>query len=237
MKRRFATLPIRRKLMVLVLAASAAALVAALIGFTVFDAFRFRASAAGDTLAVAQIIADNSAAALVFNDSEGARQTLDSVRGRPMMALACLYRADGTLLAAYERVAARCPAQPLTRQTWRAIEIHTPVLRNGRIVGTVYAERTLEDLGPRIYVTLGAGGLTLLVALGLALLLAQRLQRTISRPIVELASAARSIGLGQDVEDSPHRGVAGRNGRARPRVRRHGAAAAALERSAARGGG
>ena len=203
MKRRFASLPLHRKLVILVLAVSTLALIAALLGFTAFDLLRFRSSAGEDAAGLAQVIADNTTAALVFNDADAARETLNSVRVRPLMALACLYRPDGTLLAGYERPGRHCPVTPTGGRTWRTIAIDAPVLRNGQTVGHVYIERTLEDLAPRIAVTLAAGGLTLLVVLALAAGLAQRFQGVISRPIIELAGAARSIGRDEPF-DVPH---------------------------------
>ena len=103
MKRWFESLPIHRKLVTLVLGVSTAALLAAVAGLLAFDIARFRASAVDDAHAAAQMIADNSAAAIVFDDGAAARQTLASVRVRPVVVTACVYRQDGSVLAAYER--------------------------------------------------------------------------------------------------------------------------------------
>jgi signal transduction histidine kinase/CheY-like chemotaxis protein len=67
-------------------------------------------------------------------------------------------------------------------------------MRNQRTLGSVVADRDLSDLGSRVAVTAGAGLVTLLLASALAFALAQRLQRSVSAPIVELAAAARMVG-------------------------------------------
>jgi signal transduction histidine kinase len=203
MKQRFASLPIHRKLIVMALAVSACALLAATIGLLAFDIARFRTQASEDAHALAQVIAENTAAAIEFDDAEAARLTLSSVRVRPVVARACVYRLDGSLLAEYRGPgAAACPTVPSDASGWGAVSSVVPVRWQERTVGSVYVERALADLGRRVAVTAAAGGFVLLLAGLLALGLARRLQRVISRPIVELAEAARAIERGERHEMS-----------------------------------
>jgi signal transduction histidine kinase/ActR/RegA family two-component response regulator len=203
MKRWFLVLPLHRKLIVMALVVSATALLAAVTGLIVVDLARFRSGAADDTRALAEVIAENSAAAIVFDDADAARDMLDSVRVRPTIALACAYRANGTLLAVYERTTVDvCPAAPGDRFTWRAVGSRVPVVRNQRTVGAVYVERRLSDLGGRVAVTSLTALLMLALASGLAFAVARRLQQTISAPIVLLARAARQISQG-DLSEVP----------------------------------
>ena len=198
MTRWFASLPIHRKLVLMVLAVSTAAVAAAVVGLIAFDIARFRATATDDARALAQVIAANSAAAIVFDDPQAARQILDSVAVRPVMSRACVYRANGTLLAGYEREkGASCPASPSSAESWRAVAQRVPVTRGDRLVGSVYVERLLTDLPSRIVVTALVGVLMLVLAAGVAFALAQRIQQVISRPIIALAEAARSVGANQ----------------------------------------
>ncbi len=195
MKRWFSALPLHRKLMALSLGVSAVALVSAIVGLAAFDVARFRAAAAGDAHALAQVLAENTAAAIVFDDADAAAATLASVRVRPTVVLACLYRADGTSFASFASSRGRtCPVLPVDRQTWRVVSSTAPVERNGRVVGTVFVERDLSDLGNRVLATAGSGLLMLLVGGTIALGLARLLQGMISRPIVTLAQAARAVG-------------------------------------------
>src|SRR5262245_59173685 len=124
------------------LAVSATALFAALAGLLILDLARFRAMRSDDPRALARLIAENSAAAIVFDDPEAARQMLSSVRVRPTVSLACAYRADGSLLANFSQSPTRsCPAVPSDEQTWRAVARRVPVSRSGQIVGSIYVER------------------------------------------------------------------------------------------------
>ncbi len=193
MKGWFASLPIHRKLIAMALVVSACSLLAATIGLLAFDTARFRTQAADDAL----VIAENTAAAIEFDDAEAASVTLSSVRVRPVVSRACVYRRDGTVLAQYHSAGQKpCPTVPGNLLGWDAVASVVPVRWNGQTVGTVYVERALVDLGSRVAVTAAAGGLVLLLAGLLALALARRLQRVISRPIIELADAARAIERG-----------------------------------------
>ncbi len=199
MSRWFDALPLHRKLIVLALAASTAALLAALVSLMAFDVERFRSAASEDAHALAQIIAENSAAAIVFNDADTARQMLASVQVRPFVSRACMYRADGSLLAGYARAgaASACPDAPADERGWRAVASRVPVVRNGRTVGVIFVERLLNDLPDRVVATASTGFLMLLLAGAVAFGVARRLQQTISRPIVSLANAARAIARDQ----------------------------------------
>ncbi len=195
MRNWFASLPLHRKLIVMTLAVSASALVAAVGGLMLFEVARYRTVAWDDAKGMAQVFAENTAAALVFNDAEAARQVVASAGVRSAVSVVCVYRLDASVLASFSRTEpARCPTEPADRQDWGTVASVAPVVRNGSVVGSVYVERTLSDLGAQIAAIAAAGGLMLLTAAFLAFALAQRLQGLISRPIVMLAEAARAIG-------------------------------------------
>jgi len=195
MRRWFEALPVHRKLTALALGVSAAALFAAVLGLAVFDVARYRRSAVDDAHALAQVLAENLAAAIVFDDANAANATLASVRVRPTVVLACVYRADNTLLAAFARAGAgSCPASAHEELTWRSVGSGVNVLQNGKAVGSVFVERDLSDLRARVIATAGAGLFVLLIGGAIALGLARVLQGLVSRPIIALAQAARSIG-------------------------------------------
>jgi signal transduction histidine kinase/CheY-like chemotaxis protein len=130
----------------------------------------------------------------VFGDRNEARTTLQSAGLRPVVTRACLYLSNGELYAVYERsprYACTASAEP---GAWYTVGQSVPVTRNGRTVGRVYAERDYSDLGDRIAITALAGAVMLLLGALLAYAVAQRVQRTVSAPIVELAAAARTVG-------------------------------------------
>ena len=101
--RKFRDIPIKQKLMVITMATTIVAVLLAAIGIVAFDAFLFRRSLERDLSALSRIIADNSTAALAFDDSRTATETLAALRARPHLVSACIYRPDGSLLGKYSR--------------------------------------------------------------------------------------------------------------------------------------
>ncbi len=194
MRRWFARLAIHRKLFVVSLLVTTVALVLATLSLAVVDLVRYRATATGDTGSLAEVLAENSAAAVAFNDPGAARTTLATVRRRPTVQRACLYLPDGSLFAGFERSPQfACPPAMPREVTWRVVAGSAPVRRNDRVLATVYVERDLQELGTRMAIA-GITGLGMVVLVGsVTLALANRLHRTVTRPITQLASVARSI--------------------------------------------
>jgi PAS domain S-box-containing protein len=205
MKRWFIRLPIHRKLVVMALLVTAVALLIANAGLMIIDAWRFRAVAFNDAVSTARVIAENTAAAVTFQDQDAARSSLATVEVRPAIRRACLYLANGALFAGFERAAGfSCATTPGAADGLLSVVTGTaPVTSNERVIGTVFVERDLADLRTRIAVA-GLAGLGMLVVAGTAaLLLANRLNRTVSEPIARLAVAARAIRPDDDHLDAP----------------------------------
>ena len=66
-------------------------LVLAMLGLSVIDALRYRATAREDAVALARVIAENTSAAVAFRDADAAREILASVRVRDVVTRACVY--------------------------------------------------------------------------------------------------------------------------------------------------
>src|SRR4051812_6703073 len=97
--RRLRDIPIQRKLRVVILGTCSAALVVACAALFTLQFFFFKRDFVRDLSAVAQIVANNSSAALTFNDEDAARENLLALRAKPNITGAALVRGDGTTLA------------------------------------------------------------------------------------------------------------------------------------------
>lgn len=197
----FRDLPIRNKLLIMTFASSATALVLTSGGFLTWDVIQFRSELAQDVEAQGLIVAENSAAAMTFRDEQAAGETLAVLSLRPRIAMACLYAANGRPFASYHRDQGTvCPAEPppVTRLGWDLLESVTPVQLGQERLGTLYIRRDLTDLYDRLRVgAVTAVGL-LLLAIGAAFLTAQRLQRSIANPLLDLAETARAVSSTRD---------------------------------------
>ena len=200
---RFHHLPIRRKLMIVIMATTAAALL--LLGITVLisDSILFRGYLERDLSALADIIADNSTAALDFEDSHAASETLSALRARPHVVTACIYRQTGSVLASYHRpgVSSACPAAGVSQNilvTRIDMTLARAILLKGRRIGTL---TMIYDLG-ELYERLRLYGATVLVLLLastlLALLLSSRLSAILATPLSQLVQTTRAISETKD---------------------------------------
>ena len=97
--RNFRDRPIGQKVTIITMVITTSALLLAGLGIVVADSVLYRSALQRDLSALARIIADNSTAALEFNDPDSAAQMLAALRVRTHLDAACIYRPDGVLFA------------------------------------------------------------------------------------------------------------------------------------------
>jgi PAS domain S-box-containing protein len=196
--RRLRDIPIKQKLMIIVMVTTAAALLLAGVGIVTFDSILFRRSLERDLSALARIVADNSTAALAFNDPESASQTLYALRARTHLVSACIYRPDGTILARYSRPgeSSECASadQPGELQSSsRNLRVSRAILLSGRRIGTLVLVYELDEIAERmrLYGAIVFG--VLLVSSVVAFLLSSQLRAVIATPISQLVDASTAV--------------------------------------------
>jgi signal transduction histidine kinase len=199
---RFRDSPIERKLFIVTVLVTAVAMLLAGAAIFVSDAILFHRNLDIDLNALSQIVADDSTAALTFNDPQTASEILHALQARPHLISACLYRPDGTLLARYLRPGAQScpPPDAVTRNPWfgKTITVSRTVLLDGRPVGKL---TLLSDTGA-VYQRMRVYGAVIFIALLIAGFVASavssRLRELIARPILELAHASSKIAKTRD---------------------------------------
>lgn len=152
----------------------------------------------------AEIVADNCAAALLFDDPEGARKVLASLKAQPHLLGAALFRSDGRVFADYGASEARgvpsvdTPAEGFSREGGVLLLIQAVRDGTNRIghVRLRYDVGALEReiLRPQAAIV----GAIFLAALLLSVLLSERLQRLIVRPVAHLTGIAQAVAERQD---------------------------------------
>ena len=89
--RTFRDLPLKRKLTIISMVTSGVALLLACAVIAMSELRKARAAMLTETLTLARIIGDNSAAALTFGDPDSAKQTLQSLVADPHITGAIIY--------------------------------------------------------------------------------------------------------------------------------------------------
>ena len=92
-------LSIRQKLTVMLMLISCGVLLLAAAAFVTWDFYRFRADMEADLRTQAQLVLENTDAAVEFNDPDAAGEMLEMLEVPPHTQIACLYLPDGTLFA------------------------------------------------------------------------------------------------------------------------------------------
>ncbi|HEX4075329.1 MAG TPA: response regulator, partial [Candidatus Acidoferrales bacterium] len=197
-------LSIGRKLTIIVLVTCGVSILLACTTLAVYDLTALRRGIAVDLVSTAGITGSNTTAALSFGDSRSARETLNSLAAQTHVISAAVYSADGTLFADYARakstphLAPSHPGPDGTRLSMHDIVLFQPILLNGERIGTIYLRSDLDVLYSQGNKFLKILNLVILAGLAVAYLLASRLQRLISAPILALARTAANVSAEKD---------------------------------------
>jgi len=196
--RGFGARSIRHKLIGIVLATTFVALSLAGVALVIFDLKSYESSMSADLLTQADIMGTATAAALAFEDEKVARENLSLLKASPTISAAAIYTAKGSLFATFVRDGQEGPPFPQLPQpeavssdgqhvtAWRRI------ISNDEVLGTVYL-RARDESRQRMQYYLGVLGLIMIASLLTALLLTNRLQMSLTEPIVAISKVARRI--------------------------------------------
>jgi PAS domain S-box-containing protein len=191
-------LPIKRKLMLVILLTSSFALFLMGTALIIYERVTFRRALAVNIGVLAQIVGSNSTAALAFDDPKNAREILAALAAEHQITAAAIYDQKGQIFASFPE---NIPLEQFPKQPefdghkfdQAHLVMFQPILQNGARLGTIYLQADLGEMYSRFSVY---GALLLLVIacsfLG-AMAISASLQRGISQPILELAKVATAV--------------------------------------------
>ena len=195
----FGELSIRRKLTVLFMAISGFTALAVSSPMATYDVLTFKHTAAQNLAVLGDVLAGNSTAALTFRDAESARDVLRALRAEPDVIAACIYTSDLKPFAQYARDTGGLKFVPPTAEGestvfryGHLIQFRKIVLA-GEMVGTLYIESDLERQHARLRQATLTFVSTLLVTFSVAFMLASRLQKSISQPVLNLVETTKAV--------------------------------------------
>lgn len=159
---------------------------------------------AAEQEAMATLVANRSAAALVFGDNTLAQENLAALGSLPQVQAACLYDTDGILFTGFSARGAS-PCEP-TRALDAAAELDdgadrleaTVPVQLDEVVGSLVLRSSLEPLRARLREQAQTWALTGAIGALLSLLLGALFERLISGPIRRLAAVVEAT----DTRDS-----------------------------------
>jgi signal transduction histidine kinase/ActR/RegA family two-component response regulator len=192
---------IKHKLLLATVVSSSAALLMVAAAFFLVEFLSFRAGMQADFSTLAQIVGDQSTAALTYNDEATAVENLKALASKKAGILAaCLYT-NSSVFAAYRvpgQEALVVPAEPGI-VGWRFANDHLegfqPIWLNGERIGTIYVCSDLRELHLMLWRYAAIILIFICGSLLAAYLLASRLQRAILRSVSHLAHTAQAVSV------------------------------------------
>jgi signal transduction histidine kinase/CheY-like chemotaxis protein len=199
----FRAASIKRKLTLLVMLTTTVALLVAAVQFILNDLRDYRRRSVNDLKILAQIIGDNCTSPLEFDDTNYAAQVLSALQAKPNVLAAAVYK-GGKLFAPYIPsregagiLPAQAPPEGLSLQHGH-VTLCRPVLKGKEQLGSIYVDSDLSDAWRRVAWNCAVVTAMLVIAGVVAFIVSTRLQREISKPILDLARVANVISEKRD---------------------------------------
>ena len=189
---------IRKKLITMQLSTALAVIVLGSAVFVFNEIQLFRTALVNGMSSTAMLIGENSASTLVFLDDQSAERVLASLQVEPHIANACIYDGEGSAFATYARKGNETFVFPRASDSTHVfrdgfLELFQPISRGQKQIGTVFLRSDLTELGQKIDEYIRDAAVVLAIGMALSLFLAFVLQRAISRPVLDLVTATRSV--------------------------------------------
>jgi len=196
--RRLYNLSTRAKLVWLLLAAKALALLCVVLAVVAYEVTTSRPRAFEQLNSQGVVLASILQKPLQYLDSDIAREYLETCRATPDIRAAALYRADGSLFESYrldpqvDSVPTK-PEGPGPHVTGGLVTLWLPVMKDHQVLGHIYLARALPPLYARVpqYFIMVVAVLLALTIVGAVLL--EGLQREVVGPLSGLAQMAEQI--------------------------------------------
>ena len=190
---------VRRKITYVIMINTFAALCVASIAFAEYGMYRFKQMQMQDLNALANVMGTNSTAALAFKDQGAAAEILQALAAKPHIQAAAIYGQDGKTFATYQRDGAKgtYSRPPVENESSRFTSEHVLIFRrvtlDGEKIGNIFLDSDTVEYRELLEGYLLFFGLIVVgVTLG-AYVMAERLQRFISDPILTLAWTAKMV--------------------------------------------
>lgn len=201
MSKAFSRLSIKGKLFAIAITSSLFSMLLALVILVTINVTEVKRKAQSDLTAVAGLIANRSVAAVMFDDTNLAKENLVSLNNLPDLRNACVYTKKGQLFTSLDKQTAPCPA---TSHGLRnhfdklSIYVYQPMRVDDEIVGAVFLSSNLSAAFWRELQFVGVVLIVLFVALFITFLLTAPLLNRVAKPIAQLAKTAQKVSQEHD---------------------------------------
>ena len=202
-------LPIAHKLRILLMLIGLAVIISFSSIYTYYGIYSIQKNLQTETTNAINLLGSRNVAAIRFNNSKFATNNLKSFAAVGSYVRVCLYNSSAEVFAAYPDVEGSCPVikaiqngmfgESITRGE-NSFSIMRNIVSDGELVGAIWAERSLSTVSDYIHSQINTIIGVALISLLINYFIADYLQRTISRPIMEIAKNAQTIAVEHALE-------------------------------------
>jgi signal transduction histidine kinase/ActR/RegA family two-component response regulator len=169
----------------------------------VYQMLDYRKMVARDMSILAEVVSQNTRAALAFDDQTKARDNLAALKSEPSVVAACIFDDEGAPFATYQdtNTTVQLPAHPGKdgiNYEASGLVVYHPIVLNNKRLGTLFIEADLKGVHDRLLLFAGIAAIVLLGSCLVAWVLSTLLQKPISEPILALAKTAELIAERKD---------------------------------------
>jgi len=190
---------IRWKLTALIVTISSVSLLLASLAFITSDRINTQQTVTNNLKTMAEIIAANSSAALLFGDPVAAQETLGFLKSQKHIQAAAIYEMNNSVFASYRKsgINAEFPDSGIQVENtlfWGDyVELFIHINYEGEQTGVVYLRSNMKAVHERLVWFLGIVAGVLVASLLITVILSTRLQHIITDPLLRLSAIARQI--------------------------------------------
>lgn len=203
--------PIQSKLIIAITAVVAMALVPILCVMFGYEYYAVRQATLQEIRVQAEMVGDNAAAALAFDDATTAAEALATLRASPDVLFASLISPSGAVLAEYQRQGLakrqtegiKGDPQPAEVLKWDGFSLTKPVYLKSRHVGMLTLETSLDSFYRRVWLYFAVVSAATAVCLLVSLWLAMQLKHSITKPLAQLLAVVNRVTVEQDYSVRP----------------------------------
>ncbi len=216
----FRDTPIKRKLNFIIMLTSIIVLLLASSTFLISELVAFNSSHRDNMGTLANVIGQNTTAAITLGFPKDAKTTLNTLRTVSSVEFACIYKLhamdleeeDISLFASYSKTPPlpdenKIPLPTLPSEFHASLEnlkegsiisdgflnLWKPIKLEDKIIGMIFIRSGLDDLYSRVWWFIGIVLTVILISSSVAFLLSSKLQKVISEPILNLAHIMKLV--------------------------------------------
>lgn len=191
-------MPIRWKVTLVILLTSTTTLLLACVAFIHYELVASRQAMVKDLQVLADVLGQNSTAALQFDDQSAGENILLALQAKPHLVAACLYTKEGERFATYviRGMQPKLPSQPENdgyRFTSDRLVMFRPIRLDQKIVGTIYLQSDLVAIDDRLKSFARIAALVVLGSIVVTAAISFWMQHLVSEPVLRLATTAQAI--------------------------------------------